>query len=265
MSSIKPTLMAGIVAMSAALSPAFASDPTPAPPPAPLPFDILFGTKLANEYNLRSVSQTQGQPAVQSYAELVFKNGLYAGLWTSNVDFEGTDPYAEFDYYGGIRHTWNQLSLDGGYVYIDYLGEDAGHELDFWKIYGIAKYAVTADLTIGANLFWSNSFVGFNGVAGTHSSLFGRLALPKLGLPPDIASYVSAEVGHQWVGDDLAPGYTFWNAGVGFTYKSMTLDLRYTGSDLSDTECTAFIGQADSCGNRYLMSLSFDTSLNSMK
>ena len=261
MSSIKLSLMAGALGMSAALSPAFASDPTP----APLPFDILFGTKLANEYNLRSVSQTQGQPAVQSYAELVLKNGLYAGIWTSNVDFEGTDPYAEFDYYGGIRHTWNQLSLDGGYVYIDYLGEDAGHELDFWKIYGIAKYAVTADLTIGANLFWSNSFIGFNGVDGTHSSLFGRLALPKLGLPPDIASYVSAEVGHQWVGDDFAPGYTFWNAGVGFTYKSMTLDLRYTGSDLSDTECTAFIGQSDSCGNRYLMSLSFDTSLNKLK
>lgn len=261
MSSIKLSLMAGALGLSAALSPAFASDPTP----APLPFDILFGTKLANEYNLRSVSQTQGQPAVQSYAELVFKNGLYAGIWTSNVDFEGTDPYAEFDYYGGLRHTWNNLTLDGGYVYIDYLGEDAGHELDFWKIYGVAKYAVTTDLTVGANLFWSNSFVGYNGVAGTHSSVFGRLALPELGLPRDIGSYVSGELGHQWVGDDFAPGYTFWNAGLGFTYKSMTLDLRYTGSDLSDSECVAFIGQADSCGNRYLMSLSFDTSLNKLK
>ncbi len=262
MSSIKLLLAASVVAMSAAISPALAGDSDPV---APLPFDISFGTKLASEYNLRSVSQTQGRPAIQSYAELTLKNGLYVGLWTSNVDFKGTDPYAEFDYYGGIRHSFDKLSLDGGYVYMDYLGENPGHQLDFWKIYGIAKYAFTDDLTIGANVFWTSSFIGYNGIDGTHSSLFGRLALPKFGLPRDIDSYVSAELGRQWVSDNFAPSYTFWNAGFGFTYKSMTLDLRYTGADLSESGCAAFIGQRGSCGDRYMMSLAFDTTLSKLK
>ncbi|MDH4980717.1 TorF family putative porin [Hyphomicrobium sp. D-2] len=260
MSSYKPSLLvAGL--MCAAVSPAVAGDSSS----SQLPFNVLFGTKIANEYNLRSVSQTQGRPAAQGYIELNFANGLYAGFWASNVDFDATDPYAEFDYYGGIRHSFDALSLDVGYVYIDYIGENPGNQLDFWKIYGIAKYALTDDLTIGANLYWSNSFIGFNGVDGTHSSFFARRALPELNLPYDISSYVSGEIGHQWVGSNFAPGYTFWNAGMGFTHKAMTLDLRYTGSDLSKSECVAFIGQADSCGNRFLLSLSFDTSLNQIK
>lgn len=259
MSSVKLSLALGGVLLSLA-SPALAGDVS-----EPLPFDILFGTKIANEYNLRSVSQTQGDPAAQGYIEVNFKNGLYAGFWSSNVNFDGTNPYAEFDYYGGIRHTWDPLTLDVGYVYIDYQGEDQGHQLDFWKIYGIAKYAVTPDLTIGANVFWSNSFIGFNGIEGSHSSFFAKRTLPELRLPHDIGAYVSGEVGHQWVSDSFAPGYTFWNVGGGFTYKAATIDLRYTGADLSDSECVAFIGQADSCGNRFLMSVSFDTSLNQLK
>ncbi|WP_072395814.1 TorF family putative porin [Hyphomicrobium sp. CS1GBMeth3] len=261
MSSIKLSFMAGVLALSAVASPAAASDPSP---PAPLPFDISFGTKIANEYNLRSVSQTRDRPALQGYVELTLKNGLYAGVWSSNVDFQGTDPYAEFDYYGGIRRTFDRLSLDAGYVYIDYLGENPGHELDFWKVYGIAKYAVSDDLTVGANVFWTSSFIGYNGIDGTHSSLFGRLALPDFGLPQGVGSYVSAELGKQWVSDDFAPDYVYWNAGFGLTYKAMTLDLRYTGADMSDSECAAFIGQRDSCGDRFLISLSFDTSLSKL-
>lgn len=258
MSSIRLSLMGSVLAVSAAITPAFAGDPDA----AQLPFDILYGTKISSEYNLRSVSQTRGRPAIQSYAEVDFTNGIYAGIWTSNVDFQGTDPYAEFDYYGGIRHSFDKLSLDAGYVYIDYLGEnEPGHQLDFWKIYGIAKYAFSPDFTMGANVFWSNSFIGYNGIEGTHSSLFGKLNLPNFGLPHDIGTFVSAELGHQWVSDNFAPGYTFWNAGIGFTYKSTTLDLRYTGADLSRDDCQAFIGQRGSCGDRFLASLSFDTTL----
>lgn len=263
MSSIKQSLMASVFAVSAAISPALAGEFDPAP--APLPFDILFGTKIASEYNLRSVSQTRGRPALQSYAEITFNNGLYAGIWTSNVDFKGTDPYAEVDYYGGFRHSFDKLSLDAGYVYMDYLGEEPGHQLDFWKIYGVAKYAFSDDLTLGANVYWTSSFIGYDDVDGTHSSVFGRLALPNFGLPHDIGTYVSGELGRQWVSNDFAPDYTFWNAGFGFTHKSITLDLRYTGADLSGSECAAFIGQRGSCGDRYMMSLSFDTSLSKMR
>ncbi|XSG83236.1 MAG: TorF family putative porin [Methyloligella sp. ZOD6] len=265
MSSIKLTLATGVLAICIAATSAFAEDVEQSLDPSPLPFDIFFGTKLASDYNLRSVSQTRGKPAVQSYGEINLENGLYAGIWTSNVDFQGTDPYAEFDYYGGLRHSFDKLTLDGGYVYIDYLGENPGHQLDFWKIYGISKYTFSDDITVGANLFWTSSFIGYNGIDGTHSSAFVSINLPQFGLPENIGTYFSGEIGRQWVSDDFAPDYTFWNAGVGFTYKAATLDLRYTGSDLSDAGCAAFIGQRDSCGNRFLASLSFDTSFDMLK
>ena len=34
--------------------------------------------------------------------------------------------------------------------------------------------------------------------------------------------------------------YNTWNIGVGFTYKVLTLDLRYSDSDLSKGNCNAF-------------------------
>lgn len=231
------------------------------------PIDVSFGVKLATEYNLRSVSQTKGHPAVQGYAEISFYDWAYAGVWASNVDFGGTDPSAEVDYYAGLRHTWDGLTLDGGFLYIDYVGEKSGlHELDFWKIYGSVKYAFNENLTIGANLYWTSDFIGYSKIDGTHSSLFAKYTLPPIsGIPSDIGFYVSGEVGKQWVSKNFAPDYVFWNAGVGLTYKAMTVDLRYTDSDLSRRECNLFIGQRSSCGSRYMASISFDTSLSKIK
>ena len=262
MSGKNLSIATGLLAVSLIATPAFSEDVTESLAPSPWPVEILYGAKLTSDYNLRSVSQTQGQPAVQSYAEINLENGLYAGFWASNVDFEATDPYAEFDYYGGLRHSFGKLTLDGGYVYIDYIGEDPGPELDFWKIYGIGKYALTDDITVGANFFWTDSFIGFNGIEGPHSSAFASIALPQFGLPESVGTYLSGEIGKQWISDDFAPEYTFWNAGVGFTYKAATLDLRYTGSDLSASGCEAFIGQRDSCGDRFVASLSFDSSFD---
>ncbi|WP_024816649.1 TorF family putative porin [Methylopila sp. 73B] len=230
------------------------------------PIDVSFGVKFATEYNLRSVSQSKGDPAVQGYVEVSAFDWVYAGFWASNVNFGGADPTAELDYYGGVRHTFDALTLDAGFLYIDYVGQINGtRSLDFWKIYGIAKYAVTADFSVGANVYWTSDFVNI-GDDSTHSSLFAKYSIPSSLMPiPDVGAYVSAEVGKFWIKSPIIPDYTFWNAGVGFTYKAMTLDLRYTDSNLSRRECATFIGQFNSCGDRYMASLSFDTSFSKLK
>ena len=256
-----------IAAAGFAAAPAAAADlATPMTAEPILPIDIAFGVKLASEYNLRSVSQTKGDPAIQGYAELSAFDWVYAGVWASNVSFGGTNPSAEIDFYGGVRHTFDRLTLDVGYVWIEYSGEDSGvRELDFGKLYGVAKYAITDELTVGANVFWADRFIGVKGVDGTHASLFGKYALASLPQLPVLGAYVSGEIGKQWIAKDFAPEYTFWNVGGGFTYKAMTLDLRYTDSGLSKRECALFIGQRGSCGSRFLASLSFDTSLSKLK
>ena len=268
MSVVKQACAAMLVAvgLSAGAAPALAADlaaPMTAEPISP--FDVSFGVKLASEYNLRSVSQTKGDPAIQGYAELSAFDWIYAGVWASSVHFGGSNPTAEVDYYGGVRHTFGQLTLDAGYVWIDYVGEDRGaHELDFGKVYGIVKYALADNITIGANLYWADKFIGYKDVDQVHSAAFGKIALPFPQLP-DIGVYISGEIGKQWISKNFAPDYVFWNLGGGFTYKAMTLDLRYIDSNLSKTECVFTIGQRSSCGSRFLASLSFDTSLSKLK
>ena len=38
------------------------------------------------------------------------------------------------------------------------------------------------------------------------------------------------------------PDYNYWNAGLSYSYKFATLDLRYHGTDLSKTECANITG-----------------------
>src|SRR5258707_5012642 len=78
--------------------------------------------------------------------------------------------------------------------------------------------------------------------------------------------YVSGEFGRQWLGKSDAfygvvsalgnfatgvpePSYNTWNIGIGFTYKVFTLDLRYSDTDLSKGNCSAFTGAFNASGN----------------
>ena len=68
-----------------------------------------------------------------------------------------------------------------------------------------------------------------------------------------LGMYISGEFGRQFLGtSDSFYGvpafpqginyadYNTWNAGVGFTYKVATLDLRYSGTNLNRGNCNAF-------------------------
>ncbi len=66
-------------------------------------------------------------------------------------------------------------------------------------------------------------------------------------LPHDIGWFVSADVGHWFLGTSDAfygnipyKSYTNWDVGVAFTWKQFTLDLRYFDTDLSKGDCNAF-------------------------
>jgi len=63
------------------------------------------------------------------------------------------------------------------------------------------------------------------------------------------------------------PSYSYWNAGIAFTYKGLTLDLRYHGTDQSVQNCANFLvvglgNQSNSwCDDEFVASLKFDTSV----
>lgn len=252
--------------------------------PTSVPFDLAFGIKALTDYNFRGISQTDRKPAIQGYIEAQFLDNLfYAGVFASNVDLI-TDPDAEIDFYGGIRPKFGPLSFDFGVIGYYYPGEqryfDApGNYLspantDFAEVVGKVAYTYE-NFTVGGNVFYAWDWLG-SGAEATYASVTGKVGLPFLeGLS------VSAELGHYWLGTtspqlgafDL-PDYVYWNAGVSYNYKNVTLDLRYHDTDLSKTECFANTtdpsgivsgsGRSKWCDATFVASLAFDITASSL-
>jgi len=269
------------------------------PEPTPV-WDVAFGVKLANDYVFRGMTQTNGKFAVQGYGELRLFDWIYGGVWASNVSFPTVNDFgiptgltgasAEVDIYGGLRHTFGDLTLDVGFVYYYYPGEIGENtfgpglpaaNLDYWEVYFKPSYVIDF-VTIGGALNYTTTYAG-TGADGTYLAGTLKLDFSKWSPVTDVGVYASGEFGYQWLGTtDFSnifavnyelPSYASWNVGIGFTYKAATLDLRYYGSELDRNfsvqyplgTCAGLSGLANACGDRFVASLSFDTTFSALK
>lgn len=295
-------LLAG-AASAADLSAPLPVKAVPAAPEAPL-WDIAFGVTGTSDYLFRGISQTNNNPAIQGFVELQLFDWVYLNVWASNQNWVNTtidglgysngNSSLEVDFSGGLRHTWGNFALDVGAVYYTYPGSSSSKDpitglnigpgssdYNYWEIYAKPTYTVAPWLTLGLNLYWTSDFAS-TGTDGTALSVTAKVPLPSFGPGEAFGWYASGEFGHQWLSTsaynyevnyaftDLTyiqtiPGYNWWNVGVAFTYKAATLDLRYSGTDLSDADCGFMISNTNSCGNKFLATLSFATSLNALK
>ena len=244
--------------------------PNEQPVPSFSNIDVAFGVTFASQYIARGLAQSDNKPAMQGYAEVQIGD-FYAGAWAASLKLPRskglTDPALEVDAYVGIRHTWDRLTLDGGIIYFWYAGETGGN-IDYWEPYFKPSYQVNDWLKIGGLLRVTDNFVN---LGAKEAYLLGnaKITLPNLTGISDVGTYVSGEFGHRWIGKTDAgfnfPDYYVWNAGGGFTYKAMTLDLRYWQTSLSRGQCGALLNDRGWCGDRYLATLSFDTALSKLK
>lgn len=171
-------------------------------------------------------------------------------------------------------------------------------DLSFWEIYGKVNYTVNDNFGLGGYVYYSNSVLnsGADGVFFGGSAKYTFAAFAN-GVQP----YISGDVGYWKLGTTdsfygctiaagcLAnnprgiplPSYTTWSAGFGWTWKVFTVDLRYTDTDLSKSECNAFTGDhtarpgaggvtainagnvSNWCGSRFVARLSADLTVNS--
>jgi uncharacterized protein (TIGR02001 family) len=294
-----------VVALAAFAAPALAADlvkkaapaaaPVAAAPPA---WDIAIGGVVMSDYNFRGVSQSNRGPSAGAYFEPQFNSSIgtiYVGLagyaidWPSTASYGFTEPSAEIDLYGGWRYTWGSLSLDLGAIYYYYPKEIFNgftSNSDFYEIYAKASYAVTPVLTIGGNVFYTPDLLNYSetfasgGVSAdagaTYASLTAKWVTPWTN--GDLGAYISGELGHWWIDDSgwvasglTDPSYTYYNVGLAFTYKALTLDLRYHGTSQSVADCNSFLlvgpGNSSSnwCNDAYIASLKFDTTLMALK
>jgi uncharacterized protein (TIGR02001 family) len=271
------------------------------PPPPPSMWDIAFGAAIMSDYNFRGISQSDRGPSVAAYFEPRFNITpnvqLYAGIGGLSVKLP-TAPTAEVDIYGGIRPTFGNLALDFGFLYYYYpretqqfcgdvacsfvtptnlgLGAFTLRNTDFWEVYGKAAYTFSDVFTLGANVYYADNWLN-SGFSGTYASGTAKLASPSGLLGPDVGAYLSGELGGYWFSGPVLVDYTYWNVGVGLTYKAFTLDFRYHDTDLTRAECFTNSGDLHGlptgstpgaskwCGSTFIVKLSADTTLAALK
>src|SRR3990167_415732 len=98
-----------------------------------------WNAALATDYMFRGVSQTDGEASLQLGADLAFDNGIYVGVWGSNVDFGAGGPDIELDTYIGwnvdLSDRWNLDLMLNRY---NYIGEQDGYgSIDYNELIGI--------------------------------------------------------------------------------------------------------------------------------
>jgi len=132
----------------------------------------------------------------------------------------------------------------------------------FWEVYGKATYTINDQWAVGVQEYYSPSVVN-TGAWGWFSTGNVTWTAPSTLFPSTtgLGMYVSGDLGYWdlgtsdlFYGTGVAPpglgsqfqngvkytSYTTWDLGVGFTWKVLTLDLRYYDTNLSKAECNVF-------------------------
>ncbi len=246
--------------------------------PAPVSmWDWAFGGATMSDYNFRGISQSDRGPSATVYSETRLNLSpnfqLYAGTqywavncrplrppkWTSTA--ASGRPSGRSPSISGSSTTTTRAKsryfrgsgLDARPRQSDDLGSGpfTKADTDFWEVYGKATYEVSKDMFwIGGYVYYSPNWLN-TGAPGTYAGGTVKLNLPNFNAPifGQVGWYVSGEAARYWLGTTDAffgnidlPDYTYWNAGVAFTWKVATLDLRYHDTSLQPTQCFVLTG-----------------------
>jgi uncharacterized protein (TIGR02001 family) len=262
------------LAVSAAM-PAFAADmpvkaKMVAPAPVTSPWDIAFGTAFATDYRLRGVSQSNRHASVSGYAELDYTFNeffkVYAGIAGYSL-WQGYGADAEFDFSGGVRLSYNNFGLDVGYIYYDYVGSNPN--FSFGDFYAKPSYKVNDWLTIAGIVDYGSNNANGVGIVGSKDEGFyainAVITLP-LNLPYGIGVSVNPEIGRQWASCTGCTNFTYWDVGLDFNYKAMTLDLRYWDTNVNRSNVAFITGTGTfTAGQAFVATLKFDTTMSALK
>ncbi|WP_298429386.1 TorF family putative porin [Rhodoblastus sp.] len=257
-------------------------------------------------YNLNDNWQLYGGTSAESikFSPNYFPVGSPAVEWDGDAGVRGTFDKFAFDI-GGIVYGYPDSPTGVNYVYSPFLGAYpiglSPRNPTFFEGYIKPTYTVNDLLTIGANFFASPSYLN---TGASDEYLSGTF---KLTGPANLSAFsLSGEFGYQWLGkvDSVytgmnyanycyigcqptagalaslgqLPSYAYWNVGVSYTWKFVTLDLRYYGTSLSKAEAYVLTGipsggstmvgystTSNYADDRFVATLSFDLTSKDLK
>lgn len=196
---------------------------------------------FANDYVYRGISQTNEEATIQGGFDVAAESGLYAGVWASNIAFDGS---IEIDVYVGFAGEFSEgLGFDIGVLRYAYPNDAGPNDSSFNEIYGSLSYM---DLTLG--VAYSGDFFFESGTA-TYIYIDYSVPLPnEFGLDFHYAN--------QSISDNETfgtPDYAEYSIGLSRTVVNLDLSLTWYDTDLSSNDC---FGGSDLCASRVVFGLS---------
>lgn len=190
---------------------------------------------LASDYVFRGISQTQEKGAIQGGFDAALDNGIYAGVWASNVNFgtgsEGAS--TEIDYYGGYSGSigCTSCSYKLGFIYYRYEGDT---KFDYIEAAGALTMG---GLTVGLNYSPEYLGEGTTDAVGDEVELLYPYVKYNLALPADITLALHAaynEMSETGVFETGQDDYTEWSVGLSKVFKGFTAALTYWDTNTHD-------------------------------
>ncbi|SEF96027.1 TorF family putative porin [Marinobacterium lutimaris] len=171
---------------------------------------------FTNDYRFNGISQTAGDAAIQGSLDVAFDNGIYAGIWGSNVDF-GDDANLEIDYYVGYGNSiTDDLSYDVNLAWYTYPGYDAA-DADYGQL-NFSLYYGNAYLTYGYADDYFNT-----GESGQYIAIGYSQPLP-MDLSLDL--HAGHSFGDYWGEADIND-YEDYSIGLSGSYAGVDLSVAY--------------------------------------
>jgi uncharacterized protein (TIGR02001 family) len=102
---------------------------------------ISGGVGYANDYIFRGQSQTGGDASIMAHIDWSHDSGVYAGVWTGEVDFDSAD--RETDMYFGYAMDLGSVGIDVAYVDYAYSGNDALDGSEIWLTGTLGDMSIT--------------------------------------------------------------------------------------------------------------------------
>lgn len=187
--------------------------------------EVSSTISFTNDYRLRGISQSAGEPAIQGSLDVAFDNGVYAGLWGSNVDFEGYNTHnLELDpfigYFGEIN---DSLSYDATLVYYTYHGDSsAAADINFYEVVTNLYYG-----DVQLQYVYSGDVLN-TGEDEHYLAIDYSLALSEqVGL--DL--HAGHMTGDYWKNIDIG-SYSDFSVGVSGSYAGLDLSAAYLANDI---------------------------------
>ena len=194
--------------------------------------DISANVALVSDYRFRGISQSNEDFALQGGFDYAFNNGFYVGTWGSSVDFDSAGDFSgslELDVYGGWGTDFGEnSSIDLGYIYYSYPGDDSGLEGDYQEIY--VNYG-WKDLSLGAA--YSDDYYG-------SSSSFWYLQA-NYGWSFAEAWALDLHIGYNDFDKDIflssdKGSYIDYSVALTWSVVGVDLGLSWVGSDLDEED-----------------------------